>query len=80
MDCVSWPREKRSKGQKINIDMYTHHSDGVVKIMEFSLKCVADGKFPAGHWEKSECPLSLLNTIFSLILNRILANFVKFRL
>lgn len=44
------------------------------------LKRFADGKFPEGQWERSECPSSLLYTIFRLILNRILANFVKFKL
>lgn len=72
--------KREAKDSKININMYTHHSDVVVKYMEFLLKCFADGKFPAGQWEKPECPSSLLYTIFRLILNRILANFVKFRL
>lgn len=46
----------------------------------FLLKCFTDGKFPEGQWERSERPSSLLHTIFRLILNSILANFVKFKL
>lgn len=62
MDCVSWPWEKRSKGQKINIDMYTHRSDVVVKTMEFLLKCFADGKFP----EASGRSLNALQACYTL--------------
>lgn len=46
----------------------------------FLLKCFTDGKFPEGQWERPERPSSLLHTIFRLILNSILANFVKFKL
>lgn len=80
MDCVSWPWKKRSKGQQ-NKYRYVHTLFRCgCENYEVLLKCFADGKFPEGQWEKSERPSSLLYTIFRLILNRILANFVKFKL
>lgn len=73
-------RKREARDNKININFYTHRSGVVVKYMELLLKCFADGKFPADQWVKSECLSSLLYAIFRLILNHILANFVKFRL